>query len=480
MDRVWATNHVGPAYPSDLFNSPLNSAEHYLPQFGLPTEWVSRLVRLDPERRQVLRVHSCVAGSHAQQARNLHCSWLRHKSSCRIKFPVASVLSRLLAACGGTCACCGSLSCLCYAPAGCLLENKLRLVHFLQVLKDADMVLAINGAPVSSYNDVERIIAEVAAAHAAGAAGAAGPAGAAAGQEDGGQAAVVGSPPAKRPRTEDGGSSSGEGDGDVPAAANGGGTSEPGSGSEGEEAAAGAGLPEVQLTIFRDGAVQQVAVRWVAGWRSVGGLAGLVLVLGGWISWQDIVGPVLGYQANIPTPGCRLGREDGLGTDRLVHWCGAQLQVRLRVLAASLPAADCGAFGDKQLAAGKCLLRASHCRGVLVCRTAVRFQETIKHTHPACTRLSYLLLYQPVVVPTCRCTNHSFVVPTLPRSTRTAACASWDSCLSATVCTSAAGTTAAPRTATACTPCTGCRVRLVCFYAWAACWWVVVGWLQGS
>lgn len=36
-------------------------------QFGLPTEWISRLVRLDPERRQVLRVHSCVAGSHAQQ-----------------------------------------------------------------------------------------------------------------------------------------------------------------------------------------------------------------------------------------------------------------------------------------------------------------------------------------------------------------------------------------------------------------------------
>ena len=25
----------------------------------------------------------------------------------------------------------------------------------------------------------------------------------------------------------------------------------------------------------------------------------------------------------------RLGREDGLGTNRLVHWCGAQLQVRL-------------------------------------------------------------------------------------------------------------------------------------------------------
>lgn len=121
-----------------------------------------------------------------------------------------------------------------------------------QVLNDADMVLAINGAPVSSYNDVERIIAEVAAAHRAGTAGSAG-------EEDGGQ--VVGSPPCKRPRTEDDAAGA-VGEPAAAAAANGGG-SEPGSsnGSEADEAAAGAGLPEVQLTIFRDGAVQQVAVR---------------------------------------------------------------------------------------------------------------------------------------------------------------------------------------------------------------------------
>ena len=34
-------------------------------QFGLPSEWVTALVNYDPERRQVLRVRSCVAGSHA-------------------------------------------------------------------------------------------------------------------------------------------------------------------------------------------------------------------------------------------------------------------------------------------------------------------------------------------------------------------------------------------------------------------------------
>ena len=52
-------------------------------------------MRLDTERRQVLRVHSCVANSHAQQ-----------------------------------------------------------------VLKEADMVLAVGAQPVSSYADVERLIAE--------------------------------------------------------------------------------------------------------------------------------------------------------------------------------------------------------------------------------------------------------------------------------------------------------------------------------
>jgi S1-C subfamily serine protease len=37
-------------------------------QFGLPAEWVSRLDRLDPERRQALRVRSCVAASPASAA----------------------------------------------------------------------------------------------------------------------------------------------------------------------------------------------------------------------------------------------------------------------------------------------------------------------------------------------------------------------------------------------------------------------------
>ncbi len=113
-------------------------------------------MRLDPERRQVLRVHSCLAGSHAQAA-----------------------------------------------------------------LKDADMVLAVGGQPVSSYNDVERIIAAAAAAAEP----------AAAPQQAGAR------PPAKRQRAEDGG----------------------------EGGTAADALPQVALTIFREGQVQEVAVRWVRG-----------------------------------------------------------------------------------------------------------------------------------------------------------------------------------------------------------------------
>jgi hypothetical protein len=36
-------------------------------QLGLPSDWVSLLDDLDPERRQALRVRSTVANSHAAQ-----------------------------------------------------------------------------------------------------------------------------------------------------------------------------------------------------------------------------------------------------------------------------------------------------------------------------------------------------------------------------------------------------------------------------
>jgi len=149
-------------------------------QFGLPREWISRLVTLDPERRQVLRVRSTVAGSDAQR-----------------------------------------------------------------ILKDSDMILAVQGRPVSSFADVECIIASVAAT---------------AGEDNDNDERrehwrrtkrVRRGPSSKKMRCSP--------------------TPPP------------TPLPSVRLTLFRSGGrIEDVSVR--------------------------------------------LGLEDGLGTDRVVHWCGAQLQ----------------------------------------------------------------------------------------------------------------------------------------------------------
>ncbi len=129
-------------------------------QFGLPSEWISRLMDLDKERRQALRVRSTVAGSHARE-----------------------------------------------------------------VLHDGDIVLAVNGEPVSCFGHVEKIILEL-----------------------------------------DGGNNS----------------------SSKNVVAASDPLLLLPLTIFRGGQVLNVTVN--------------------------------------------LGIEDGLGTDRVVHWAGAQLQAPHRAV----------------------------------------------------------------------------------------------------------------------------------------------------
>ncbi|KAG2499918.1 hypothetical protein HYH03_002205 [Edaphochlamys debaryana] len=195
-------------------------------QFGLPSEWVTRLDQIDPERRQVLRVRSCVAQSHASK-----------------------------------------------------------------VLRSGDMLLAMAGRPVTCFQDVERLISSAAAAAAAGA----GPSGAASSCGSGAQGAIRGAgepagPGAPAPEGTNGTGTSASGRDD--AGPDGPPAKRPRP-SEAPAAAAGALVPStsgptqmlpspMHLTIYRSGAVQDVEVV--------------------------------------------LGREDGMGTGRLVHWCGAQLQ----------------------------------------------------------------------------------------------------------------------------------------------------------
>jgi hypothetical protein len=133
------------------------------------------------------------------------------------------------------------------------------------VLRSGDMILAVNGQPVSSFTDVESVIAAAAGEHQAAAAAAAGTGSiAAAAAADGAAdpaAAAAAERPAKRPRsTADGLTNS----------------------QQQRQQQQDMQQPSVTLTLFRSGCVMDCQVG--------------------------------------------LGQEDSLGTDRLVHWCGAQLQ----------------------------------------------------------------------------------------------------------------------------------------------------------
>uniref|UniRef100_A0A383V519 Pro-apoptotic serine protease NMA111 n=1 Tax=Tetradesmus obliquus TaxID=3088 RepID=A0A383V519_TETOB len=135
--------------------------------------------------------------------------------------------------------------------------------HAAQVLRSGDMILAVNGQPVSSFTDVESVIAAAAGEQQAAAAAAAGTgsvaAAAAAAVDSTADAAAAAARPAKRPRSSN--SSIADGQQDV---------------HQQQQ------QPSVTLTLFRSGCVMDCQVG--------------------------------------------LGQEDSLGTDRLVHWCGAQLQ----------------------------------------------------------------------------------------------------------------------------------------------------------
>ena len=197
-------------------------------QFGLPAKWVSTLDKLDPDRRQVLRVRSTVANSPAAE-----------------------------------------------------------------VLQSGDMLLAVGAQSVSSFRDVETLIAATGKREGESLVNGGEQ------QQQQQEAGKVdekssGSRPAKRQRGGEKGGVLAEA---VAAAAafvaNG--------GAHDSSAAADAGA-SVALTIFRSGAVQEVELR----------------------------------------PGV----EDGMGTDRLLHWCGAQLQAPHRAVRelGFLPAGGAGVY----------------------------------------------------------------------------------------------------------------------------------------
>jgi hypothetical protein len=135
----------------------------------------------------------------------------------------------------------------------------------MQVLRSGDMILAVNGQPVSSFTDVESVIAAAAGEHQAAtlaAAAGTGSIAAAAAAAEADATADAAERPVKRARSE---SST------VDGLTNGQQQQQP-----------DVQQPSVVLTLFRSGCVLDCQVG--------------------------------------------LGQEDSLGTDRLVHWCGAQLQ----------------------------------------------------------------------------------------------------------------------------------------------------------
>ncbi len=144
------------------------------------------------------------------------------------------------------------------------------------VLQSGDMLLAVEGEPVTSFGDVEGKLAAMAAS-------------------SGASSPVVASEevarPAKRTRRSSGGGVGAAGSPMANGVANGAanGTANGKADSNGvAEGVAEGGAPCVSLTVFRGGAVLEVKVA--------------------------------------------LGAEDGMGTNRLVHWCGAQLQAPHRAV----------------------------------------------------------------------------------------------------------------------------------------------------
>jgi hypothetical protein len=255
-------------------------------QLGLPAEWVALLDDLDSDRRQVC--HSCAVSHSAAHTASVPCTHNSTSSSGSTR------CSRQATAC--TAARSASLPA---APAFVLQVLRVRSTvaasDAARQLRSGDLLLAVNGRPVTCFADVETLVAAAGGGvndtiPTIAAAGAGAAAGAAAAPAD--DAAVSDTQrPAKRlrPLAEAAAPAAGCGllDG-VNDSVSDGVTNRASEGLSPRIVSPPTSAPCVSITLFRDGAVSDVSVR--------------------------------------------LACEDSLGTDRLLHWCGAQLQAPHRAV----------------------------------------------------------------------------------------------------------------------------------------------------
>jgi len=216
-------------------------------QYKLPAEWVVRLTKADPERRQVLRVRNVVAGSLAAE-----------------------------------------------------------------VLRTGDMILAVNGRPVTCFGDVEAVLASGDVGGREGDAAVRGGDGAGPAEDEGEGFAAAASPSSKRRRT----ASRTAGVAGAAAA-----PSSSAKGGKGRKASAvptavnGVTLP-VSSAPPPPTDDSSSAARDASSEQGRGAEPDLMSLTVFRSSDQEVMELKL-----------RPGVEDGMGTGRIVHFCGAQIQV---------------------------------------------------------------------------------------------------------------------------------------------------------
>ena len=225
-----------PVLDAELVPLPLPKAA----QYGLPQEWVARLVEFDPERRQVLRVKRTLANSHAAD-----------------------------------------------------------------VLKSGDMVLAVDGRPVSGYLDVQKAIWRACGINIINGGG----------TDSGGGSGSGGDIDMTTPPISSGGKKKRSADDDT----------SPGSHHhEDDDSPPSKKKPSPPELVVDDDGTAITTNRTAANTRPSSSPHPL--------HHESLKLTILRDGCIHDNISINLGWEDGLGTIRLLHWCGAQLQTAHRAV----------------------------------------------------------------------------------------------------------------------------------------------------